>query len=57
MPEALCFCEICEISKNTFFTENLWMNAPVSTKTPKAFGLNSRKFRKNSDGKILHFPI
>ena len=53
LPETLCFCEICEISKNTFFTENLWTNVPVPNKTPKAFGLNSRKLRKNNDGEIL----
>ena len=25
-------CELCEISKNTFFTEHLWMTASASTK-------------------------
>ena len=26
------FCEICEIFKNTFFTEHLWVSASVKSK-------------------------
>ena len=25
-------CEFCEISKNTFLTEHLWMTAPINKK-------------------------
>ena len=44
--EQLFFCEFCEISKNTFFTERLWMTSSGEgypcDETPQFEGMNSK---------------
>ena len=49
----LFFCEFCEISKNTFFTERLWMTASGEgypcEEAPQFEGINSKR--------VVIFPL
>ena len=51
------FCEFCEISKNTFFTEHLWTTASINKKTEKVVKCKYSNTHKTPDIIKVFMPV